>query len=296
MQSILTLFSTVDIEENELKQIIGVFDINAHEVPSETGPRQAIYKMSSLIEHSCVNNCSKHFDANGNIIIRAATFIKKGDRLSINYSDPIWGTATRQIHLKETKHFTCTCRRCKDPTELGTFYSGIKCFGCESGYFLSKNPIERNTGWSCNKCEKEISSEEIDYILKQIGEDLIALKKNDVEASYNFLKNHSKSLHQNHYYLTEVKLALCQLIGQSCITERDLNMCQEICKDLLKLVDKLSPGKLALSPCTHFSAPTLRSSHRYSCSWLVNMHQEVYHLQDDKLTQPHLRSCFWQLV
>ena len=33
------------------------------------------------------------------VVIRAAVNIKKGEHISINYSDPMWGTTNRQIHL-----------------------------------------------------------------------------------------------------------------------------------------------------------------------------------------------------
>ena len=103
---------------------------------------QALYANISLLEHSCINNASKHFDGDfrwkivilmntskaplwswcwsfwwihprswkckdceplilTRVVIRAAVNIKKGEHISINYSDPMWGTCNRQIHLGE---------------------------------------------------------------------------------------------------------------------------------------------------------------------------------------------------
>ena len=78
---------------------------------------QALYANISLLEHSCINNASKHFDGDfrfqmivlikisktfsNRVVIRAAVNIKKGEHISINYSDPMWGTCNRQIHLGE---------------------------------------------------------------------------------------------------------------------------------------------------------------------------------------------------
>ncbi len=68
-----------------------------------------------MLQHSCVANASKHFDDDGTLTIRAAIPIKKGESVTINYSDPMWGTTSRRAFLKDTKQFLCMCQRCKDP-------------------------------------------------------------------------------------------------------------------------------------------------------------------------------------
>ncbi len=73
------------------------------------------FRDASMLQHSCISNANKHFEENGKIIVRAAVTIKKGQSVTINYSDPMWGTASRQQHLKQTKYFVCDCLRCKDP-------------------------------------------------------------------------------------------------------------------------------------------------------------------------------------
>lgn len=42
----------------------------------------------------------------------------RGDHLATIYTDSLWSTADRRRHLKESKYFDCSCRRCADPTEL----------------------------------------------------------------------------------------------------------------------------------------------------------------------------------
>jgi hypothetical protein len=110
--------------------VCGVLTVNAHELPVTPVPTQALYANISLLEHSCINNASKHFDGDFRVVVRAAVNIKKGEHISINYSDPMWGTTARQLHLGETKYFTCHCERCSDPTELGTMFSSIRCPQC----------------------------------------------------------------------------------------------------------------------------------------------------------------------
>ena len=69
------------------------------QVPVTPTPSQALYANISILEHSCINNASKHFDGDNRVVIRAAVNIKKGEHISINYSDPMWGSANRQLHL-----------------------------------------------------------------------------------------------------------------------------------------------------------------------------------------------------
>ena len=83
----------------EILDVCGVLNVNAHEVPVTPTPSQALYANISILEHSCINNASKHFDGDNRVVIRAAVNIKKGEHISINYSDPVWGTTNRQLHL-----------------------------------------------------------------------------------------------------------------------------------------------------------------------------------------------------
>lgn len=80
-----------------------------------------------MIEHSCRPNLAKSFTNNGEIKFWAPNGIKKGDRLSICYTDPMWGRVTRQAHLKQTKFFLCSCSRCQNDDDFGTNFSAIRC-------------------------------------------------------------------------------------------------------------------------------------------------------------------------
>ena len=59
--------SSTDFSDDEILHICGILYVNAHEVPVTSNPSQAMYRSASLVEHSCVNNASKHFDMNFNI-------------------------------------------------------------------------------------------------------------------------------------------------------------------------------------------------------------------------------------
>ena len=196
-----------DYSDDEILHICGILFVNAHELPVTVNPTQAIYKNASLIEHSCMNNASKHFDMNCNIQIRAAVPIRKGDHISIMYSDPMWGTANRQQHLRETKYFTCTCPRCSDPTELATEFSSLRCPSSCTGYLTAVSPTAPDeempsSKWQCSVCKKsEVADAYVDKVIRSIGEELVRLERGNPEACQNFIKKHSQNLSPNHYYL-----------------------------------------------------------------------------------------------
>ena len=61
------------------------------------------------------------------------------------------------ILLRQTKHFTCGCDRCKDPTEMGTYLGSVKCTEC--GNFVCPGDDECGGGL-CN-CKPSMSQEEM---------------------------------------------------------------------------------------------------------------------------------------
>jgi len=238
----------------EILDVCGVLMVNSHELPVTTIPVQALYANISLLEHSCINNASKHFDGDFRVVVRAAVNIKKGEHISINYSDPMWGTASRQIHLGETKYFSCQCPRCRDPTEMGTMFSSIRCPQCtaeQGGYLVSQDLTNPKSDWSCVVCTKTQAHSFVDAVSMSIGEEMVVMEKGNIDACQAFIKKHSQNLHPNHYYLQDIKLALCQMIGQSAngqgheifnLSEKELVYKQKIALELLEVANRISPG------------------------------------------------------
>ena len=107
-----------------LRRICGIIETNYMCINLLTGLElSGIFFTACLMEHSCMPNCYFTFDhSNGyKISVIAGCDIKKGEHMKIMYSNMLWGTQARQVHLNMTKHFTCQCERCLDPTELGTY-------------------------------------------------------------------------------------------------------------------------------------------------------------------------------
>ena len=246
----------LQISEELILQLCGILMVNSFEHPpmnpkSQDG-LQAVYSTASLLEHDCVANATKTFNKNGEMVVRAAVPIAKGDKIALCYTEPLWGTINRQRHLSQTKFFQCSCERCKDPTELETFASGIICQKCpnQSGILLIENPMDENSDWVCRQCGTRQPANYVAEIIERVGKELVALKKGSMKDCERFLRTFSNVLHQNHFYLTDVKMALCQMYGhiegQSLVDMNDdtLNQKETLALELLKVADAVSPGNV----------------------------------------------------
>lgn len=154
------------------------------------------------------------------------------------YTHALWGTQARREHLRETKYFSCKCTRCADPTELGTYLSGLRCIGTQDeeacggiqfnwtsrkvfkrvflGIQLPIDPLDDNTEWACNKCDVKLTNQEVCFLINQIGEEVdnVQLSNPTVRELDSLLTKMLNFVHPNHYHAYSVKHSLVQLYGK----------------------------------------------------------------------------------
>ena len=65
--------------------------------------------------------------ANHRMEVRAQTEIRAGEQITNQYLKPEKPTFLRRPLLRDKWHFDCQCRRCADPTELGSNLSAVIC-------------------------------------------------------------------------------------------------------------------------------------------------------------------------
>lgn len=99
---------------------VSVYNTNAFEGRSnvdghETSVR-ALFALAGLMNHNCTPNVSHHFENAQTIVVTAARDIAQGEELTAIYTKILWSTFARQLFLRGTKHFICSCKRCMDPT------------------------------------------------------------------------------------------------------------------------------------------------------------------------------------
>lgn len=239
-----------------LHKIYGCIETNAMYISLPTGTEICgLYPTGCLLEHSCLPNCCYNFDMkNGfKIVVRAARDIKDGEHLTTTYSHILWSTQLRQQHLKETKYFTCTCERCKDPTELGTNFSTLRCMGTDeapcNGLQVPIDPIDPNTEWACNKCPIKVSSENVSFLLGRMNEEIESTIASapSPKVLEELIEKLSQFLHPTHYHMFTLKHALLQLYGAhkdlpiNSLSDEILLKKLDMCNELLQIVHTLDP-------------------------------------------------------
>lgn len=186
--------------------------------------------------------------------MRASHKIFEGELICHAYVDLMLGTPQRRRLLRNLFYFDCTCERCVDPTELGTYFSALKCTQCKSGYLLPENPLQYKSNWVCNnistchetksyKYEREIV-QQITKEEKQVGEQIPVNSNLIIIRNYmKVLKKYRKLLHENHYTLVNIEHVLLRhlLKIQNPAKEIKLEM-KRLLKKYIKLQSVFHPS------------------------------------------------------
>jgi len=246
-----------------LHKICGIIEVNAMMIRLPTGQEvSGIYPTACLLEHSCLPNCTYNFSMTDGfkILVKAGRDIKKGEHLTTSYTHTLYGTQARRDHLMTTKYFTCKCARCLDKTELGTFFSALKCFGTDinrcGGNQLPLDPLDPKSEWACDQCPIRLEADQVNFLMIQMGEEVDTVVYNkdatvrDTEALIDKL---SQFLHKNHFHIFSLKYSLIQLIGHHKeyltvqLAVHVLEQKIKLCKDIMDVIEKLDPHSIRLA-------------------------------------------------
>ena len=163
------------------------------------------------------------------------------------------GTLERREHLFATKFFWCECRRCKDPTELNTRMSAIRCAGCgiQDG-LLPSEPLHADTAWRCRKCNYTEPAANVRKFVEKVAAALEGVDQNDANALEKAVERWSAHLGPSHYLLAGLHHSLAMLYGRApgllphVLSNKQLSRKASLCRSLLELVDVVQPGRNSL--------------------------------------------------
>eukprot|EP00088_Acartia_fossae_P007796 TRINITY_DN13658_c0_g1_i4.p1 TRINITY_DN13658_c0_g1~~TRINITY_DN13658_c0_g1_i4.p1 ORF type:complete len:561 (-),score=83.36 TRINITY_DN13658_c0_g1_i4:334-1905(-) len=208
---------------------------------------RALFPHFSLINHNCRAN-SKHtcYIQSKKISVTAQADIKEGEEIEINYIAFIQGTFLRRKKLHAIWKFPCLCDRCKDPTELGTNLSTLRCPKCENGYLLQEDPLQDNGNWICKVHNFKISSDAYLEMTSAIKDYLYSSKAGkSIQDQEKDLEMFQEYLHPQHHLCMLLKRNIIQTYSRLDLKQVDRNgflRIRELCQESLDILGKVDPG------------------------------------------------------
>lgn len=180
-----------------------------------------LYYLGAMAAHDCAPNTDYEVDENQIFNLKAIVNIPKGSQITLSYALPFQGTLLRRDYLKDY-FFLCSCKRCSDALEFGSYFSALKCSSCDSGCLLPDHPLVDESPWKCSEsnCKGQKSAVEVSKLLKdydnmressEYNSDTTDYLKN-IENLERLLEYGKPLFHANHFSLMGVEFELIQKI------------------------------------------------------------------------------------
>jgi len=234
--------------EEEILHVIGVIDTNAYiigENPNKDVDLQGLFPIMSILNHSCTSNTISYALNDFKFVCRAVIPIKKGEEITTNYlhyNYHFFGRSNRQPELSEHWHFSCSCPRCRDLSELGTWVDALVCQECKQGRMMPLN-INLGAEWVCGTCYAIMASDEVKKTITHYWDLIEETTKSGIEELSKLLQKLLLIFDKNHYYLLEVKRRIIEnIVDYEDLAEPLLQKKVTFCRDHLTVQENLAPG------------------------------------------------------
>ncbi|CAL4131602.1 unnamed protein product, partial [Meganyctiphanes norvegica] len=231
-------------DEFDRKTVYTVYSVlasNAIGIRSNQGAcLRALYPIHRLLNHSCIPNVHLTDMDGGLLEVRAACDIGANEELCATYTPSVTPLWERQHIFKDSYHFTCTCARCNDPTEKGTYFSSHKCHKCID-VFMVPNQTEETLLWTCSKCNNQESYEDIKPVMDQILNESESWKTCTAHEVHLLMEKLHPRFHSQHFVAMKVTQDVIRTL-QDNASELEIRLRAHIMKNLANLYSVLEPG------------------------------------------------------
>lgn len=233
-----------NFDEDEIHQVRGAIMTNCMVYQNEHGvSMRALFAQFRLFNHSCIPNVHIYSTPRGEITARAAVPIQKREHLYISYTgsmEPLW---MRQKYLTEIYKFQCQCKRCTDPTELGTYFSSPRCPDCRRSFMLPPGDGSCEV-WVCESCGLRYElidvKQEVFEWMSHIDMSDVILKKSAKQLSKELFKVQDSFI-ATHYVPLQFMQKLLRVLKED--NYETFKLRHEIWESQLEICDQLEPGK-----------------------------------------------------
>ena len=225
----------------------------------EYGRGAGLYPIYSMMNTWCKNNTVSKVMEDYTVEIRAKTRIRKGEEISNQYMVPDTPAYIRRPVMKEKWFFDCSCPRCLDPTELGSYFGSILCDNRKcGGPVISSDPSNNLSDFHCQKCGKTMSYATVMSVISTSEKMILNNDTKDgvIEHYERILDKLSSLLHPGNYLLLELKQKLGLLYGnifphtinrmKRPARDRKVQLCYDVIKQLSKIESGMSEWRIVM--------------------------------------------------
>ena len=220
-QQVVTFLAARNHEPELVWRCLGLLQTNGVTSHSAGGVAtgHGLYPVFSITNHSCIANTRHATRDSDTFTLVAVVDIAAGEEITTSYKSSALGTIVRRPPLRQLWNFDCSCRRCSDPTELGTQASAVRCVvaGC-GGFCLPVECLSYTSAWACDKCGATITADQaieitegVQALYKAGGAGVVELEKTLVRVT--------AKVHPRHYIAMQVKRMLMLMYG-NCSSHR----------------------------------------------------------------------------
>ncbi len=107
----------------------------------------------------------------------------------------------RRNKIWQNWRFLCRCRRCRDPTDLGTHFSALRCRECPAGGFLHPRAGCEDVlapPWSCDGCGACVGPR---HVADRLIEYEVAMKAGFFASKGDLEEYLAGEVHPNHFLM-----------------------------------------------------------------------------------------------
>ncbi|XP_013168522.1 PREDICTED: protein msta, isoform A-like isoform X1 [Papilio xuthus] len=254
LEYLCSCFVIPDEQIEFMKTVYSILKINSFRIPAsdreKSIPLRGLFPLAAFLNHNCVPNTRNVFKEDNSMEVYASRDIEFGEEIFTCYTNFLWCTPVRRYQLYKSKNFWCKCVRCKDPYEMGTNLSAIKCFNKQcTGSILPENPINPSSEWFCDSCTSKIPFENINSVQHIIGSLVSVLSEDDdinpngivLQRLESFLPSCSHIFVDLHLRWT-LKLGYFEGMSLYELSEYRLALKEQLCRDTLRMAAALGAG------------------------------------------------------
>jgi hypothetical protein len=93
------LFLDRRFTSDAIQKVCGILDTNCYEIGWKGIRARAIFRTIARINHDCVPNARKFFDADKTMVVVASRDIAAGEEVTLSYTPPLTSTPVRQVKI-----------------------------------------------------------------------------------------------------------------------------------------------------------------------------------------------------